>query len=116
MVEGDLTEMDEALLAALRGEVMRIDGEPLIPKNATALVRNSIIKNWEERQAIQTKLRNSISYWRGIHVNKDITEADSYRLFYLMFGIDVLTAQTLGKSDALELNERIQFDILEYLS
>ena len=116
VVEGDLTEMDEALLAALRGEVMRIDGEPLIPKNATALVRNSIIKNWEERQAIQTKLRNSISYWRGIHVNKDITEADSYRLFYLMFGIDVLTAQTLGKSDALELNERIQFDILEYLS
>jgi DNA repair protein RadD len=60
-----------------------------------------------ERQEMQSALRESISWWAGYQQSKGRNDSESYRLFYHVFGVDVMTAQALGKPDALALANKI---------
>lgn len=107
-VDGDLFEMDPAALAALRGEIERVDGPCYAPQNVAPYVARSIQnKHWERQQA-QRDLRSVMSlwagYWRDVHGAQD---QESYRRFYLTFGVDVATAQTLGAREANELMMKV---------
>lgn len=106
-VDGDLLELDPDTLAALRGEIARVDGMPMIPRGATPEVAGAIRRRHWERQQGQAQLRNAIAWWAGLESAQGRPESESYRRFYFRFGLDVANAQTLGAREAEELAGRI---------
>lgn len=112
-VDGDLTELDPDTLSLLRGEINRIDGDCIIPRNAEPMVAMAIRKRHWERQGAQATLRNSIAWWAGLQSTMGSNDSEAYRRFYFKFGIDVATCQTLGAKEAEELTGRIHSELLK---
>ena len=116
-VEGDLLELDPAALEALRQNVKRVDRRPedvrlgLEKSGRSYVVAQGAAKQHKARQEAQGGLRQSIAQWGGLQRHYGRPDSESYRRFYFKFGIDVLTAQALGKPDALQLQGRIDNDI-----
>ena len=113
-VHGDLCELDPAVLAAMRGDVARVDMDPelyrleLIKKRAPLIGQMRHVKGHMERQTVQANLRSVMAWWAGWqHSQGRIDERENQRRFFYTFGIDVLAALTLGPSDANTLAERI---------
>ncbi len=113
-VDGDLLELDAETLAALRGEIGRIDGDPVIPYGAAPEVVGAVKRrHWERREA-QNNLRNVIAWWAGLESAQGRGESESYRRFYYRFGVDVANAQTLNAKDAGELAERVRGELTKF--
>lgn len=116
-VDGDLFELDAATLARMRGEVARIDQTPqqavegLIRAGAPQAAINGAMKQHRLRQEMQAGLRESIAWWAGKQRSKGLSDAESYKKFYLTFGTDILTAQSLGRAEANELARKINWEI-----
>lgn len=106
-VDGDLTELDAATLKALRGELARVDGAVRIPERLTGPAAGAVAKHHNERQRAQAGLRALIQLWAGWRRDAGDDDRTIYRRFYLAWGVDVLTAQTLGASEANALNARL---------
>lgn len=104
-VDGDLTELDPAVLAKMRGEIERIDGPVLLPGNLPGHVQASIIGNHAERQRDQHHLREAIARWHAMHAGD--TDRQNYKRFFHTFAIDVASAKALNSKDAQELTARI---------
>lgn len=106
-VDGDLAELSPEVLARLRGE---IDKPLVLPYHAPPEVIGAVKKHHREKQEAQADLRAAMATWGGRHTQRTDAEAVSemQRRFWLTFGTDVLTAQTLGRRDAAELMERIR--------
>lgn len=115
LVDGDLVELDPAVLAAMRGEIQRIDGTaPHIP-GADPAVNGSIKKRHWERQQAQGALRSAIAWWSGLETARGRTDVEEqYRRFYFAFGVDVATAQTLGSKEADDLRMRISASLAQF--
>ena len=115
-VDGDLYELDAATLAEMRGQVAMVD-DPSIMLNRMAragapqVAINSYRKNSVARLEAQTALRESIAWWGAHHRAAGKTDPESYKLFYHLFSIDILSAQALGRPDAIALANKIN----EYL-
>jgi DNA repair protein RadD len=105
-VEGDLIELDAATLAAMRGEVEKIDGP--VPFDVTDPRTGAMAKHWRARQEAQVDLRASIALWAGIQRDQGRDDAHIYRRFFHTFGVDIMTAQTLGATEAMKLREQIE--------
>lgn len=110
-VDGDLFELDAATLAAMRGEVARVDGPPTIPYGATPEVAGAIHKRHGLRNEAQVRLRQTVALWAGWQQRQGRSDSEAYRRFWFAFGTDVVTAQALGTREATELNERIQREL-----
>lgn len=104
-VDGDLTELDPAMLAALRGDVAKIDGPARIPTHLEGAAVRAVWNNHRDRQQAQTTLRHAIGTWAAVH---DADESVNYRRFYFQFGVDVASAQALGTREAEALRSRIE--------
>lgn len=113
LVEGDLFELDAATLAAMRGEVLKVDRHPddilrMMQKAGHGYpIAAGAAKQHANRQVAQTALREAASWWLGYQkaLGRDIREAQ--RRFYFVFGADVLSIQTLGRTEAEELTGKI---------
>ena len=112
-VDGDLIELDPAALAAMRGEVARVDLSPedyraeLAAKYVPLIGQMAGVKRHKLRQEAQTALRASIAWWAGWQRAGERSDSESYRRFYHMFGIDVLSAQALNTPEALALADQV---------
>jgi superfamily II DNA or RNA helicase len=116
-VDGDLQELDPAVLSNMREAISLIDR----PSDAVRqghersgksyMVAKGIANRHEERQEAQKVLRDAIALWAGHRRAVKQDDSVSYREFWFKFGTDVLTAQTLGRADAELLTERINNDI-----
>ena len=104
-VDGDLEELDYATLAAMRGAVAHVDGPPR--NNLLGIAALGAAKNHRLRQDAQGLLREAIAMWAGYQGAKGRPYSESYRRFYFAFGVDVMTAQTLGRPDAEALMARV---------
>lgn len=113
-VDGDLFELDPAVLAALRGEKARVDGDARIPHGASPAVAGAIRRTHWERQQGQKPLRDAIALWAGWQNTLGRADPEVYRRFYFKFGVDILTAQTLGATDAAELTERVNAELTRH--
>lgn len=113
-VDGDLLELDAETLAALRGDIAKIDGDPVIPWGASPEIAGAVRKRHWERQQGQAALRNVIAWWAGLESAQGRGESESYRRFYFKFGVDVANAQTLGAREAAELAERVAVELAKY--
>lgn len=107
-VDGDLHELTAETLAAMRGKVADIDGAPYVPRHLDAMATRGVQNRHYERQVAQHALRENIALWAGwqAHQGRDLSQ--SYRVFYHTFGLDVLSAQALGRPDAEALNLKIR--------
>ena len=116
-VEGDLAEMDEATLIALRGKVEKMDKslddlvneyrQELIGRNVSGVYLPSMINKFINklpgiREALEG-LREQMAWYGGYMRHEGLTDSEIHRRFYLEFGVDWLSAQA-GSAD--ELNER----------
>ncbi len=113
-VDGDLFELDPAALAALRGEKARIDGDCRVPPGSTPAVAGAIRRTHWERQEGQKPLRDAIALWAGWQNTLGRADPEVYRRFYFKFGVDILTAQTLGATDAAELTDRVSAELARH--
>lgn len=113
-VEGDLYELDPSVLAAMRGEIARIDaptssvGDKLRFGGAPDIAIMGAMKSHRIRQEAQADLRHTIALWAGAQRAAGAPDYVSYKVFYQKYGIDVLGAQALGVKDARILNAKIQ--------
>jgi superfamily II DNA or RNA helicase len=110
-VDGDLAELDPAVLAALRGERDRIDRPVVFPQGLPLAARGNLVRTHEERQQAQNSLRKTMSLWGGWNHSLERSQAEGHRRFFYAFGIDVMTAQTLNSEKARELETRIREDL-----
>lgn len=112
-VEGDLEELSPAALRFLRGEIDKIDQSvesyrtQLFVKRCppAGIIRHTRFHS--ERQAAQGHLRECIAVWAGVQRSKGRKDSESHKLFWLLFGVDVLTAQTYGPKEANDLTVAI---------
>lgn len=108
-VDGDLIELDEQTLAKMRGEIAKVDKHPETlraeqnAKHVATWKSNIHVSRHVEHQQMQDALRKSIEWWGGYQRSLGRSDSESYKLFYFKFGIDVLSAQSLSKKDALLL-------------
>jgi superfamily II DNA or RNA helicase len=109
-VDGDVEEIDPAVLAAMRRALAKVDGPAYVPAAAPAAASGAIIRRHMDRQAAQQDLRGVMSLYGGL---MELTESrrEAQKRFYFQFGCDVLTAQQLGAKEAEALAGRIR----EYL-
>ena len=107
-VDGDLHELTPEALAALRGKVAQIDGAPRIPQHLDAMAARGLMNRHHERQVAQHALREQIALWAGWQRHQGRDDSQSYRIFWHTFGIDVMSAQALGRPDAEALTLKIQ--------
>lgn len=110
-VDGDLHELTQEVLRKMRGEaatVVNTDFVP-VPVGASPIVAGAIRKRHFERAAAQGRLRDTLALWAGWQ--RDIngrSDSEIYRLFFLTYGMDILTAQTLGAQEADDLRAKLQ--------
>ena len=97
--------LDDAILAAMRKEIARVDGPVKFPPNAP---RGTIVQNHMERQRVQATLRAAMALYGALMAHEGLEVRAGQKRFYYEFGTDVLTAQTLGAIDAEALRLRIQ--------
>lgn len=116
-VKGDLIELSPAMLARMRAKADYIDRAPsevqakLLRDGASMAVAGGAAANHRKRQEVQGQLRGAIALWAGIQRHNGRPDSESYRLFYLRYGVDVLSAQGLDSQDARKLTEKVQNDI-----
>lgn len=103
-VDGDLHELTAEALARLRGQ---IDAPPSY--HPDAIIQATLKKHHREASEARATLREKIAQWAGRHSQaQDLASVrEMQRRFYHTFGIDVGSAQALGRREAEQLIERI---------
>lgn len=114
-VDGDLSEMDDATLAALRGQVAFADRTMQEEKDRlsqTGLHHAGVMGSTAAHAntlAARAGLRAAMADWGGVWHARGETDSMIQRRWYHSFGgIDVLTALTLSRRDTEALTERIR--------
>lgn len=111
LVEGDLVELDPSVLNALRGEADRIVGPFRPPSGVDAAVLRSIARRHHDRYRGQTSLRHTMAVWGGWQKHLGLSDREAQKLFFIRYGLDVLSAQALGLTEAAALELRIRTDL-----
>ena len=105
-VDGDITELDPAVLARLRRE-SDMDAAPKVPYGANDAIRGAIMKRHRIWKESQRGLRETMALYGGWQKHLGRPQREAYKRFFVEFGVDVATAQGLPTSEATELNARI---------
>lgn len=106
LVDGDLAEMSEELLARLRGEIAEMES-CLLPDGATDALINSKRKQHRERMNAQSLLRSLMSQWGEWRTVEGDDVSTQQRRFFHQMGVDVMSAQSLGSADVIKLGAKI---------
>lgn len=105
-VDGDITELDPAVLAKMRGEFLKVDGKFYPPGGMDTRLADKMRMVHNQRQIDQHHLRQAIGEWAHMHGSN--SDKKNYKLFYHTFGLDVVSAKALNSADATELTQRIR--------
>lgn len=112
MVDGDLRLLDRETIAAMMGATVLETPAAMAqriangPGGHAAGVHHMNLQI--ERFGAQERLRNAIAQWAGIQRYKGRSDGESYRRFYLATGVDVITAQTLGRAEMEALAVKVE--------
>lgn len=124
-VDGDLFELDADTLAAMRGEVAKVDRPideaiaeyraDLMRKHTPAIGVMAHTKRFavklEAQQTAIGALREIMAIWAGHYRAAGRDDSEIFRRFYLRYSVDWLSAQALSSDAALTLGERVAMDI-----
>jgi len=117
-VDGDLAELDAETLAAMRGEVRKVDKSAdsvqrgMERNSHSYIVAKGAANQHVKRQEAQEVLRDAIALWAGHQRAAGRDDSESYRRFWFNFGVDVMGAQALGRPEAEALTEKINNAII----
>lgn len=115
LVDGDLIELDPAVMAALRGEVARINGPLPSVAHMPAQVQRGIVRNHHDRYRAQQSLQRHMMLWGGWQVeHRKLNLREAQKLFFIRYGVDYMTAQTLGATEATALEARIALELQKH--
>lgn len=114
LVDGDLFLLEPGVLAAIRGEVDRINGPVSVPSGLTASAQRGYLRNHHDRYSTQQSLQRVMAVWGGWQKQRGLSDREMQRLFYLRFGLDVMSAQALGAADAAGLETRIVAELQKH--
>lgn len=112
-VDGDLHELDPAVLAQLQGEVIGARETPEAMRDRLTAQHVPMpgvmanVKRQKERLDALVKLDVSLSVWAGYRRAEGLSDSEIFRKFYLTYGVSWLEAQALKAADADKLRERI---------
>jgi DNA repair protein RadD len=106
-VQGDCNEIAPEVLAIMRGAIETFDKPPRT-YGFDSFVSAGMLNRHAERCAAQDELRNTIALWAGYHRDQGRDDSQIYRLFYLTYGVDMMSAQVLVRKDAEPLTARLQ--------
>lgn len=113
-VEGDLVELDEAALLALRTAVAAVDMSTedyrvhLLQSHAPAVGVMAGVKRHAEKQEAQADLRAAMVTWCGEQATRGLSDREVQRAFWATWGVDVLSARALGRVEAEALTARLK--------
>lgn len=116
-VDGDLFELDPAMLEQMRGAVARVDMTPeayreqLTRQGVPQIGIMANVKRHIERQETIGTLREAMAVWAGYERAAGLSDREIFRKFYIEHGHDWMTAQTLKRDEALGLAERVMGSI-----
>lgn len=107
-VDGDLLELDETALEALRGYARKVWAAPSFPAGADFKIVQGIKNRHHEHVQAVKELTAAIDLWCGYqtHLGRDLSE--QYKRFYFAFGVDVLSALAMNRADAMNLRAIIE--------
>lgn len=115
-VDGDLFELSPETLAAMRGEVDRVDMDvdqagaeyraSLLAKHCPTIGVISNTKKFMAKHSAnqqgQEILRESFAIWAGYRRAEGLSDSEIYKMFYFQQGcVDYLTAMTYSSGDAM---------------
>lgn len=112
-VDGILEEMSPQLLHQLRmakAEIWNPNG-PAIPYGANDAIVAGKMNQFRQRQQAHNMLVEAMQAWGGVRLAAGDTDRMMQARFLHRFGVDVMTAQTLKKADAIKLTEEIRKSI-----
>jgi len=113
-VDGSLIELDEVTLARMRTDIEAVDfseetiAAQLRARHCPQIGILAAVKRHREKQRAQRELRAAIALWGGHNRAAGRSDDEGHRIFYFKFGVDVLSAQTLGARAAAELMKIIE--------
>lgn len=110
-VDGDVGELSTDALRLLRGEVEANLAPPKYPFGASGAIRAGIWNRHQEKVSEIGALQHAMSVWgagQSALSQKPLSDREQARLFYLTFGMDILTAQSLKRAEAQTLREKIE--------
>ena len=113
-VDGDLNELSPEVLAQMRGDVDKVDsaiGEQITEYRQELLdnyckpahIRahcNRMFTKLEHQKESQVKLREKMAWWAGYRRSEGRTDDEIFRIFYLTYGVDWVSAQALPGDEA----------------
>jgi hypothetical protein len=102
------------VLAALRGEVARINGPVEMPEYMPAAARRGLLRNHHDRYRAQQSLQRYMQLWAGWQASLGRSIRESQKLFYIRYGVDVMSAQALYTADATALEARIAMELQKH--
>ena len=106
-VDGDLSLVDHTILRVLRAKIADIlDNYPIAPAGLPKIAKLGYLARHRERRIAHEQLHVEMFKWAKNQEGLDNSEKE--KLFFLTFGIDVLTAHTLSRREADELSEKIR--------
>jgi DNA repair protein RadD len=112
-VAGDLAELDPEILAKLRAGIEEADmgfEEYRVKLTATGLPARYVAANVNalaDKQEAQARLRAAMALWGGARLAEGLTDREMQKLFFLRYGVDVMSAQALNRADADALHARL---------
>lgn len=110
-VDGDLHELDPSALQGLLARVRQVNAPTITPPaGLSGPALGALNKRHAERLEAQTGLQDAMARWGGSS-RRVGHERQAQKEFFLRYGTDVLTAQTLGANEARELEARVRQEL-----
>lgn len=116
-VDGDLEELTPETLARLRGGVIDLDtplstiAQSYMNQGLPPYIAQINAGRFGKTQEAQRQLREAIGWYGAWARLRGEPDNESQRRFYLKYGVDIISAQALKESDAMELRERVLGDL-----
>lgn len=116
-VDGDIFELDADAFGQLKASVERAAMSPeeyrdeLTAKKCPQLGIMAHVKRHTEKLSTLGTLRGILALWGGYERAAGLSDKEIMRKFYLTYGVDLWTAQTLKQDEMLSLAERVQRSI-----
>ena len=113
LVDGDLFELDPAILEQLRKSVAKVDmsaqdyRDELVRQGVPQIGVMANVKRHIARQETIGQLRETMAWWAGHQRAKGLKDSEIFKLFFMRYGVDWLSAQKMKRDDALSLMEKL---------
>lgn len=116
-VDGDLVQLDEVTLAAMRARIAHVDEAPSAVRarfahaGAPPVAAYGAAHSQRCRQDAQRPLRELLGIYGGLLEARGYSTSEAQRRFFHRYRLDVGTAQTLGRKEAQRLTAALLHDI-----